>query len=435
MIGKMKDTLGGGLEAATRRGASAAKIEFEQEERIGCTFESGRLKSAETVQGSHYTVTVLAGGKKGEATGTAPGDLDEMIGRAVSLAAAGSAAHFDAWPAPGEITPVETWSRATAALPREKLIDGCQEMADALKAYDPELFIEAFGTRIEAERLLRTTGGVCHESTSTQWQLGSWAQWTEGTDMLFAGFGRRWGELGDLFDPPDYAARIVEDLRNGETVADAPTGATTALLAPEVLAMLLQAIALGVSGRNVVKGESPLRGLIGEKVLHEAVTIVDDPHSPYSHGSAEIDSDGVPTRRVEIFADGVLNGFLYDLDSAGLARAEPTGNDACRPHFDHVLPGGRPHEELLAGIDDGIYVKYLMGFGQGNLINGDFSCNVAIGYRVSNGRIVGRVKNAMAAGNVYELLAGDVELSSDDEPGLRLPWALVGGLNVAAAQG
>lgn len=75
-----------------------------------------------------------------------------------------------------------------------------------------------------------------------------------------------------------------------------------------------------------------------------------------------------------------------------------------------------------------------MGFGQSNIINGDFSSNVALGYRIRNGEIVGRVKNTMVAGNVYELLKDNVQLSSDKDPVRRMPYAVLEGIQVSAAE-
>lgn len=434
MIDEMKGVLSEGLEAARQRGAAAAKIHFGQQEKIGCSFEAGRLKKAETAQRASYTVTVLAGGRRASTTGTAVADLDDLVSRAVTLAQAGSAAHFDAYPAPGEVTAVEKWSSKTLGLTREQLIDGCGQIVDALKAYDGDLFIEAGGERTESEGLLVTTGGVCHQTASTGWSLGAWAQRTEGTDMLFAGLGRSWCEPDGLYDPTHIANEILTDLRHGERIAQSPRGGCTAVLAPEVLAMFLWAVEMGTNGRNVAKGDSPLRGRVGEEVLDPRITLIDDPHVPFAPGAAEIDGDGIAARRMHIFRQGVLEGFLYDLDSAGLAGAEPTGHNGCRPHYAAVEPGDRPHDALLSEIDDGIYLKQLLGFGQGNLINGDFSCNVALGFRIRGGEIVGRVKNVMAAGNIYELLAANVRLSGDRDPVLRMPWAVIQGLNIAAAR-
>jgi len=46
-----------------------------------------------------------------------------------------------------------------------------------------------------------------------------------------------------------------------------------------------------------------------------------------------------------------------------------------------------------------------MGAEQGNILNGDFSGNVLLGYKVERGEITGRVKNTIVAGNVYEVLS------------------------------
>ncbi|MEJ2048180.1 MAG: metallopeptidase TldD-related protein, partial [Dehalococcoidia bacterium] len=42
--------------------------------------------------------------------------------------------------------------------------------------------------------------------------------------------------------------------------------------------------------------------------------------------------------------------------------------------------------------------------GQGNILSGDFSGNVLLGYKIENGKIVGRVKDTMVSGNVYQVL-------------------------------
>jgi len=55
-----------------------------------------------------------------------------------------------------------------------------------------------------------------------------------------------------------------------------------------------------------------------------------------------------------------------------------------------------------------------MGFGQSNIMQGDFSVNVSLGYRIEKGEVVGRVKNVMLAGNSYEALK-EIQLSSEAE--------------------
>jgi len=433
-IDAIKEKFMKALDTARGLGAAGAKLGFGKRERIGCSFESGRLKSADLRQNMAYNISVLVNGRLGSTTGNDLDDLDEMIKRAVALASAGSVAHFDAWPAPRPQREVKTYSESAAALTREKMIESGQQIVDLLKEYNSEMFINASAEKSKSESLLVTTGGTCHTSRHTAWSLGSFVQRTEGTDMLFAGFSRSWRELNELYDPQKIAEEIILDLKDGETTAEAPLGKTRALLSPEIFGMLLSPVLIGVNGRNVARGDSPLRGRIGEKILAETITLIDDPHLDYCIGAEEIDSNGIPAREISIISNGVLESFLYDLDSAGLAGAEPTGNDSCAPHSLTTPPGTRHSSEMLATLDDGIFIKGLLGFGMSNMTNGDFSGNVCLGYRVKNGKVVGRLKNTMIAGNVYELLKANVELSSDQDPVDRMGHALIEGLQVSAAQ-
>jgi PmbA protein len=146
-----------------------------------------------------------------------------------------------------------------------------------------------------------------------------------------------------------------------------------------------------------------------------------------------MDDDGIPTQRQALVTRGVLQKFLYDLDSARLAAAAPTGNSNCAPYYLEMQPGTRPSSELLRGIDDGLYLtENFIGFGQSNMLNGDFACNLGLGYRIEKGEIVGRVKNTMISGNLYELLDGTVELSSDLDFEGSLPSAVIEGVSVSA---
>jgi PmbA protein len=432
MIETMQGRLQQGLSTARKLGASEAKLAFGQTEKIACEFEAGRLKETGSRDNLAYHVEVLVDGRRGRASGNRLEDLDAMLERAVALARVGSVAHFDAYPAPADMVDVKMHSPGTAGFTREQMIDSCQTITDALKAYDPQLWIGAVADRLESEAVVATTGGVCHPTNRTLWTLYGYAQQTEDTDILFAWHGRGWCDLNEFHDPDAIADRIIQDLEHARTITESPQGESQAYLPPETLKRFLAPIFMGTNGRNVAKGESPLAGRLGERVLAPALTIEDNPHQDYASGARSIDGDGIPTRKQTIFESGKLRRFLYDLDSAGLAGEEPTGNAGCAPYSVTVAPGDRPSDSLLAGIGDGLYIRNVIGFGQSNITNGDFSCNVSLGYRVRNGRITGRVKDTMVAGNLYELFAGNVRLSSDLDHEGRYPHAVLEGVNVSA---
>jgi len=59
---------------------------------------------------------------------------------------------------------------------------------------------------------------------------------------------------------------------------------------------------------------------------------------------------------------------------------------------------------MIGSVNEGLLVHSVLGLGQGNPMNGDFSVNVQLGYKIESGKIAGRVKNVMLAGNVYDAI-------------------------------
>ncbi|MCY7393795.1 MAG: TldD/PmbA family protein, partial [Leptolyngbyaceae cyanobacterium CAN_BIN12] len=77
-----------------------------------------------------------------------------------------------------------------------------------------------------------------------------------------------------------------------------------------------------------------------------------------------------------------------------------------------------------------IIVDQMLGGGAG--ISGEFSINVDLGYRIKNGKILGRVKDTMVSGNVYTALKNLVELGGDGDwnGSCHTPSLIVDGLSV-----
>jgi PmbA protein len=108
----------------------------------------------------------------------------------------------------------------------------------------------------------------------------------------------------------------------------------------------------------------------------------------------------------------VVTSFLYDLQTAALAHTKSTGSGrrnrgglpAPSPSTFIITSGKTSFDEMVADIKEGLVVEQLMGASQGNILGGDFSGNVLLGYKVENGKIVGRVKDTMVSGNIYQLL-------------------------------
>jgi len=420
------------LKSATRKQVKAVKLLFNRTKNFQIKIVGGILKDIRNVTESDYSIDVIIDGRKGSVSGNRIDRIDEALEKAIALARIGSACSFAQWPTPHSGVSIKTFSNETMAISNERLIESCRMIDDRMRSYCPSLYISVEAGRKEWENLLMTSSGIRHESHGSQWNLGGSCAWTRGTDILNVGCSRQWGEPNDFFNPDVVAEKMIEDFELSKNTVSVRSGKFVAVLDPRIIDQFLNVIFMGMSGRNVVKDESPLKERLNEKIFCDTITIVDDPHVPFSLGAREMDSDGVPTQKQTLVANGVLKTFLYDFDIACMTKVGPTGNDGCLPHYPILNSGGISKDAMIKSIDDGIYIKKLLGFGQGNVANGDFSCNLLLGCRIKNGEITGRIKNVMVSGNIYDIFNRNVLLSADTDYQGRFPYALVEGIDVSA---
>jgi PmbA protein len=224
--------------------------------------------------------------------------------------------------------------------------------------------------------------------------------------------------VGEI-DAPAMVERLLERLRWAERTARVESKAMPVVFTSLATLCLLEPLSEGLNGRNVYEGASPLGEKLGTQVLDPRFTLLDDGRLDLAALSAPYDDEGTPTARKPLIEDGVVRQFLYDLKTAAQAGALPTGNGFKAQGFGErsyhlpptiapttrlVLPGDQSLEEMLRGLDEAILVENVIGLGQGNVLAGEFSNNVAMGFLVRKGEVAGRVKNTMIAGNAYELL-------------------------------
>jgi PmbA protein len=72
---------------------------------------------------------------------------------------------------------------------------------------------------------------------------------------------------------------------------------------------------------------------------------------------------------------------------------------------------------MIATMEKGVIVAGALGGHSGNILNGDYSIGLAPGLYVEDGRIVGHVKDAMVAGNIFDTLKTVIALEDTGHPG------------------
>ncbi|MBA7696121.1 hypothetical protein ES703_104763 [subsurface metagenome] len=342
------------------------------------------------------------------------------MGRALEAAEFGSLAHFE-MPSARHLPPVKTYDPALLPLAKPEMIRLGRKMMDRIKAYNTEILTGAELGKTVTQAEFANSSGSCYSSEHTDLGVGVGGQLVRGTDILVTEHGI--GQKKRALDVDAIADRAIGYFRMAERTATVQTGMVPIIFTPFGLTVLLLSLMLGLDGKRVYLGSSPLRDKMGKTIADARFTLVDDPLIDYGPNTGAFDDEGVPRQRLPLIEEGVLRSFVYDLDTAGRAGAKPTGHGQERRYTNLVIsPGDVPYAEMLRGIKNGLLVHQFLGLGQGNPINGEFSINVVLGYKIENGEIVGRVKDVMLAGNAYDALKNITAISKEYE------WVIGGGM-------
>lgn len=423
------------LEQAARR-AEAADATLKSDETVTLLFESGRLKSSSWSQERGVNLRIRSNGRLGVAGSTAA-STEGLVEAALASAAIGEEVDL-ILPAPAPLPIVRTHSPAAAAASVDDLAALGQGLVERLAQDGCQVNVTV--ERSAGSVRVANTRGVEATYDVTAVSLAAEITRVHGDDILMVGDYYAAAELPGEPLVAALAASIRRRVGWAERVAPPPRGQLPVLFTPAGSTALFLPLRQACLGKAVLQGVSPLAGRVGAQAFDPLLTLTDDPWAPGASGSRAIDDEGVPTRRLPLVQHGIVEGFIYDLETAARTGVPATGH-ARRSTFGKpqasysnlmVSAGEQRWEELLARIPDGLLVDDLIGVGQGNVIGGAFSHPVALAYRVTGGEIVGRVKDAAVAGNSYELLSRIAGLGRDVEwrGSLALPPILLEGVSV-----
>jgi PmbA protein len=184
--------------------------------------------------------------------------------------------------------------------------------------------------------------------------------------------------------------------------------------------MILGVLSSSFSADAVIKRRSLLAGKVGEKVAASIVTITDDARLPEGLASRPFDGEGVPARRIQLIAGGVLKGYLHNTYTATRTKSQSTGS-AVRSYKSVpevgvsnlvLTPGDLSRDALLARVDNGVHVSQLSGLNTVNPVSGEFSLGLT-GHWIEHGQLTRPVKELTVAGNVIALMQRVVAVADD----------------------
>lgn len=148
---------------------------------------------------------------------------------------------------------------------------------------------------------------------------------------------------------------------------------------------------------------------IGKKIINEkfdSLTIFSNPLLELNLASVPYDNLGICAQKVCILKNNVLTNFLSSKQYADYLNIKPTGPFGCI----QILPGKKTCNKLLEDKDKIIQIISFAWFNP-DIISGDFSAEIRLGYIVENGKKI-PFKGGLFSGNIMEVCK-EVELSSD----------------------
>jgi len=407
------------LLARAKKVAEEAEVFIVSAEETPVRFEANRLKHIQSRQSTSVALRIVRQGRIGYATTTEPGDAGNLVNMAVETAQFGTPARFE-FPPVTAYPRVEVFDPAVESVSIEAMIKLGEELIATVSKHTPDIICEAEVARaVTSVSIINSRGGEARYKESS-FGLGVAGSLIRDTDMLFVGEEESSGH--PITEPKKITDAVLRQLELARNKATLPSRSLPVIFTPRgVASALVPSLTAAFNGKTVLEGASPIGSRLGDKVFDERLWLGDDATLDYRPSSRPCDDEGVVSQRTPLVEQGVVTSFLYDLQTAALAKTQSTGNGSRSggrlpspaPSAFIIAPGDTAFAEMVGDIKEGLVVEMLMGAEQGNVLGGDFSGNVLLGYKVESGKITGRVKDTMVSGNVFRLLKSIAAIGSE----------------------
>lgn len=406
-------------------------------------FQKGELHDIESQFQSGMALRIIKDGKLGFSYTKNLINREEFLQNALNSLTGGVQALYD-FPKISNLPELKTYNDHLAEVTSSTMVENCQRIADVfLKNTDAEIEVVAY-KEIQNVRVMNTHG------TDVQSKMGSSGYWL---GLVYPGGGAGISRVYEEKIPFSISHNILDDLvkmyNDSSKVRTISGSKMKVLFMPGSMYTLLWRLHSGTSAKSIYEDISPIKNDIGKEIVSDSITFYDDPLNDEVPGARSFDDEGIPTKKMNIIEKGVLKNFFYDLNYAQKLGKKSTGHgyrttmwggDSITlkpsPRLGHprIEPGKISFEELVAMMDKGIILDGVMGAHSGNIPNGDYSVGVSPGLYVEKGEIVGRVKDVMVAGNVYDTLKKVIAIENRLHPcwGGRMPAILCDNISVSS---
>jgi len=404
---------------SARRKSEQAEVFSASVRATTIQFEANELKQVQTRESSSIALRIFREGKIGFAIASGGPVLSEaegggweaLVDMAVETSQFGGPANFQ-FPSSQAYSEVCIFDHKVEEIAMGRMVDIGKELIAKIKGHTPDILCDVQVTKgTSSISLVNSQGGEGGYDRSF-FSLSLEGILVRDTDILWVGDSES-SCRPDFIGIDELADRVIWQLEMAKKKAAVPTKLLPIIFTPHgVASALLSPLMLAFNGKAVLEGASPLKDKLGEQVFDKKLSLWDDATVAYGVGSYPFDDERVPSQRLPLVTNGVVANFLYDLQTAALAGTHSTGNGRRvgggfpGPAISSLIleKGDVSFQKMVEDMKEGLIVEEVIGAEQGNLLGGDFGGNVLLGYKIESGEIVGRVKDTMIAGNVYQVL-------------------------------
>ena len=377
------------------------------------SFENARPHAIDTGIQSGSSLRIIKEGKIGFAYTRNLKDRGQLVQNALDSLQGGVAAAFD-FPLTKQVAQLNTHAPAVEALDNAALLEEAERVCGLLGAADSGEIMATAYSRFGTIRLINSAGTDLSSRFSKAGVYGS---------IIYPGSGTGIGRMhaGKHFTPmPDSLLAEIRFLyTHSSRDVVPPSGKMQVLFMPESMHTLIWRLQSALNAKHVYEKISPIAGRAGERIFDPKFTLLSDPLNDDDPDARAFDDEGIPCSRFMLVDGGVLQNFYCDLNYARKLNISPTGHGfkaqqwggdifslVPNPTLSHlrIKPGSTSFAELVKSMDKGIILEGALGAHSGNIPNGDYSIGGDPALYVEKGEIVGRAKNVMVAGNIYDTL-------------------------------
>ena len=440
---QLTDTL---LSAANKAGAESADAIATDGRSVSIEVREGDLEHAERAEGIEIGLRVMIGKRQAcvSASDASDATIAQMAERAVAmaeiapedphigladpdqLAKSWDLADLDLVEDAPEPSPANMQATAVEAEAAAMAIKGISQVQSAASSYSRN--------RIHLAASNGFSGGYERSSHA----LYCVAISGEGLEMERDHFGEARVFQSDLPGPEHIGQEAARRAIARAGARKPKTGAYPVLYDERIATSLIGHLLQAANGASVARGSSWLRECLGEQILPDTLSLIENPHRPRVSGSKPFDAEGLPTKQRNIVENGVLQGWTLDLSSARQLGMDSTASAARGtssppgPSNTNVAltQGSVSQDDLIKEMGTGLLVTSMIG-STISATTGDYSRG-ASGFWIENGEITFPVNECTIAGNLHDMLRS-IRPANDARTHLSrvVPSLLVQGMTLA----